>query len=273
MSRRRVQLFNQSRGVEIDTDATVGAVVGVNLFLSDGTTVTEDLLFRAPVESGGPTYWRTIEEIPPNVTALQEQTGAGLYVLTGPGASATRTLTTNTLSLQNASGVAGDPVVDLGELEDAGAGALLAVERDQYGRVSGTKPATITGVDGEVTVEHGDAVGGLPTIGLADVLDQGGGTLQRIHRDGKGRVSGTSEATTDDLPEGSSSLYYTDARADARADAAVDAHEQEPDPHPQYLMKPDPVPEITGSTAGNAALESLLQELENAGIILNNTTP
>ena len=36
---------------------------------------------------------------------------------------------------------------------------------------------------------------------------------------------------------------------------------------------PDPVPEISGSTAGNAALESLLQALENAGIIVNNTTP
>lgn len=215
MAKHRVQLFNQSRGVEVDTDATPGATVGVNLTLEDGTVVTYDMLFRQPPsDSGDPgaVYWRTIMEIPPNVTALQNTETAGLYVLTGPGGSATRTLTTNTLSLQNASGVAGDPVVDLGELEDAGTGALLAVERDQYGRVAGTKPATITGVEGEVTVEHGDAVGGLPTVGLADVPDEGGGTLQRIQRDAKGRVSGTSEATTDDLPEGSS-LYFTDERA------------------------------------------------------------
>ena len=29
--KRRVQLFNQNRGVEIETDATDGAIVGVNL--------------------------------------------------------------------------------------------------------------------------------------------------------------------------------------------------------------------------------------------------
>lgn len=226
MAKHRVQLFNQSRGVAVDTDATPGATVGVDLRLEDGTVVTYDMLFAQPPAGQQPgggldaVYWRTIMEIPPNVTALQHQDGTGLYVLTGPGESATRALTTNTLSLQNASGVSGDPVVDLGELEDAGTGALLAVERDQYGRVAGTKPATITGVEGEVTVEHGDAVGGLPTVGLADVPDEGGGALLRFQRDGKGRVAGTSEATTDDLPEGGN-LYFTDERA--RSAAVTDA--------------------------------------------------
>ncbi len=217
MSKVRVQLFGQARGVPVDTRATEGAVVGRDLRWPDGRVVEVAELRGG--EGGGEgdypaTYWRLVQEIPPNVTALQNQDGTGLYVLTGPGGSATRTLTTSTLSLQNASGVAGDPVVDLGELEDAGTGALLAVERDQYGRVAGTKPATITGVEGEVTVEHGDAVGGLPTVGLADVPDEGGGALQRFQRDGKGRVAGTSAATTDDLPEGSN-LYFTPERARA----------------------------------------------------------
>jgi len=228
MAKHRVQLFNQSRGVEVDTDATPGATVGVDLFWPDGAVVSAQALSAAmqagaaPPGGGATVYWRTIMEVPPNVTALQNTETAGLYVLTGPGGSATRTLTTNTLSLQNASGVAGDPVVDLGELEDAGTGALLAVERDQYGRVAGTKPATITGVEGEVTVEHGDAVGGLPTVGLADVPDEGGGALQRFQRDGKGRVSGTSEATTDDLPEGAGNWYFTDERADSRVQLLAD---------------------------------------------------
>lgn len=148
MSRHRVQLYGQNRSVEVDTRATPGAVVGVNLTLEDGTVVTYDMLFAPPPAGQQPgggadtVYWRTIMEIPPNVTALQEQEGSGLYVLTGPGASATRTLTTSTLSLQNASGASGNPVVDLGELEDAGGGALRKIERDQYGRVSGTSEAT-----------------------------------------------------------------------------------------------------------------------------------
>lgn len=165
MSRHRVQLYGQNRSVEVDSRATPGAVVGVNLTLEDGTVVTHDMLFAQPPADQQPgggldaVYWRTIAEIPPNVTALAQQSGTGLYVLTGPGASATRTLTTNTLSLQNASGVSGDPVVDLPELPDTGGGALRKIDRDQYGR-----------------------------------------------------VSGTSEATTDDLPEGSN-LYFTEQRA------------------------------------------------------------
>lgn len=214
MSRRRVQLFNQSRGVEIDTDATVGAVVGQNLFLADGTVVTVDMILNVEEDGDGlgAVYWRTIQERPPNVDALAAQEGAGLYVITGPGASETREISSSTLSVQSGDGVASDPVIDLDELEDSGSGALMAIERDEFGRVAGTKDATITGVDGEVDVDNGDAVGGLPTIGLADVPDEGGGTLQRIQRDAKGRVSGTSDATTDDLPEGSN-LYFTDERA------------------------------------------------------------
>ena len=161
MPRRRVQLFNQSRGVEIDTDATVGAVVGQNLFLADGTVVTVDMILNVEEDGDGlgAVYWRTIQERPPNVDALAAQEGTGLYVITGPGASETREISSSTLNVQNGDGVAGDPAVDLPDLPDAGGGALRKIERDQYGR-----------------------------------------------------VSGTSEATTDDLPEGSN-LYFTDQRA------------------------------------------------------------
>ncbi len=57
---------------------------------------------------------------------------------------------------------------------------------------------------------------GVLTLGLADLPDGGAGAaLVKITRDGKGRVSDTSPATTSDLPEGMR-LYFTDARADAR---------------------------------------------------------
>lgn len=57
---------------------------------------------------------------------------------------------------------------------------------------------------------------GIITLGLADVPDEGGGTLQKTAFDAKGRKTGTSEATTTDLSEGTN-LYYTDERAAAAA--------------------------------------------------------
>jgi len=68
-----------------------------------------------------------------------------------------------------------------------------------------------------IDVVDGDGVAGNPTIGLADLPDAGGGALLKIVRDAKGRVSGTSDPTTDDLPEGAVNLYFTDERAAAAA--------------------------------------------------------
>lgn len=69
-----------------------------------------------------------------------------------------------------------------------------------------------TGID----VANGDGADGNPTISLEDLPDSGvGAALVKLTRDAKGRVSGTSSATTTDLAEGTN-LYFTDARADAR---------------------------------------------------------
>ncbi|WP_440984902.1 hypothetical protein ACQHIH_15950 [Xanthomonas sontii] len=88
-----------------------------------------------------------------------------------------------------------------------------------------------------VTSDITKAVGadGVTTFGLADLANSGTGTaIYKTTRDAKGRTSGQVAATTNDLPEGSSNLYYTDSRADARANAAVAAHVAQADPHPQY---------------------------------------
>lgn len=51
-------------------------------------------------------------------------------------------------------------------------------------------------------------------IGLRRLIDSGAGdAIWKFTRDDFGRVSGTESATTDDLTEGSSNLYFTDARA------------------------------------------------------------
>lgn len=60
---------------------------------------------------------------------------------------------------------------------------------------------------------------GVTTFDLADLADSGtGSALVKITRDSKGRLAGTSAATTTDLTEGTN-LYFTNARADARIDA------------------------------------------------------
>ena len=101
--------------------------------------------------------------------------------------------------------------LDLSNPGNSGAGTLQAVTVDVYGRITGTRAATITGTAGRVTVANGDASAGLPTIDLATVTDVGGGALQKTAFDAYGRKTGTSAATTTDLTEGSN-LYFTAAR-------------------------------------------------------------
>ncbi len=71
---------------------------------------------------------------------------------------------------------------------------------------------TIAAVSGQTTVSNGSGVSGNPTVGLADVADAGGGVLQKTAFDSKGRRTGSSSATTDDLTEGASNLYFSEGR-------------------------------------------------------------
>lgn len=219
MSKVRVPLHGKPQGyATVDTAATDGASVGQNLRWADGSLVTEAQLRGAatPPEQGEfpITYWRLIQEIPPNVVALANRGTTGLYVITAPGASATRAIEVQDgeLTVADGDGVGGNPLLGLAGVEDSGAGALCAIERDEFGRVTGTRPATITGTADEIDVADGDAAAGLPTISLADLADAGGGEIRKFDRDAKGRVSGTSAATTDDLDEGATNLYFTAAR-------------------------------------------------------------
>lgn len=78
----------------------------------------------------------------------------------------------------------------------------------------------IEGREGEVTVENGDGVDDNPVIGLADLTNtgEGEGGVKLYTRDAKGRIEGDEDADTDNLPEGSTNLYFTEQRA---RDAAV----------------------------------------------------
>lgn len=81
----------------------------------------------------------------------------------------------------------------------------------------------IVGTEGEIDVTDGDGGEGNPTISLADVEPEEGGTIKLVEFDDKGRRTKEGEATTDDLEEGSTNLYFTEERArDAVVDDSID---------------------------------------------------
>lgn len=103
-----------------------------------------------------------------------------------------------------------------------GFGILVQVENDEYEKENIVREIEIE--PGELTVVDGDGVAGNPTLGLADLADSGVGTggVKLITRDAKGRVEGTQDASTTNLPEGSN-LYFTDERAQDALAAAFAA--------------------------------------------------
>jgi hypothetical protein len=69
---------NLPRKVTLPPGGTVGAIVGVNLALQDGTVVTEDMLFPEDDPDAIPyTYWKLVREIPRNIRELAALDGTG----------------------------------------------------------------------------------------------------------------------------------------------------------------------------------------------------
>lgn len=225
MAKKRVPLHQNPRGfVDVDPDATNGAQVGVNLRGPDGQILTAAQVINPTTGgSGGPgsiasTIWKLIKEIPLNIQKLAALIGAGFAVRKNDGEWALRTLQEGTgIDIANPDGDAGNPTIGLEDVPDSGAGTLLAISKDSKGRVTGTRPATITGTAQQINVANGNASAGPPTISLADLSDSGvGAALVKITRDAKGRVSGTQSATTDDLPAGSTNKYFPEAPTDGQ---------------------------------------------------------
>lgn len=161
MSTRRlakVPLFgNAAKAVTVEAGATVGAQIGVNLLMPDGSLATT----------------------------------AKLQALFGDGTPSDGSINTTD------------------DLEE-GAWNLWFTDRRAQDAVGGILADT-------ATIDLAYTAGTSITATLKDLADSGTGTaLVKITRDAKGRVSGTSAATTTDLAEGSN-LYFTDARVRATA--------------------------------------------------------
>lgn len=196
------------RAVQIDERATEGATLGVNLRWPDGRLVDpSDFTTPAP-ESSPITTTDDVEEGQWNLWFTKRRAQDAVGEILADSANVTLTY------------VGGESITaNLTDLPDTDTGTLQAFTRDDKGRVTGTRDATITGTAGQIEVAHGDASDGLPTISLAEVTPTDGGTLQLTEFDAYGRRSKEGDATTDDLPEGAN-LYFTDARTDARITAA-----------------------------------------------------
>ena len=121
--------------VEIVDGATKGATVGVDLFYNGVLVRWEDIynggVTPADPSQPGVSAWNLIVGIPGNVSALANHSGTGIYVLTGPGASATREIVSSdaSVTITNPDGVAGD--IDL-SVSASGGGILPVVTGEVY---------------------------------------------------------------------------------------------------------------------------------------------
>lgn len=157
--------------VTVDTEATKGATVGLNLYWPDGTVVVEADFNPASDDddSVGVTVWRLILEIPPHVTALAETTTTGIYVITDANSSATRTLAdSTTIGWTNPDGVAGNPsAAFIGDTDDVPEGATNLYFTDE--RAQDAVGAILVGT-GDVPLVYVD---GTPSIGASLATAQG----------------------------------------------------------------------------------------------------
>lgn len=245
---------------ELSAEDLAAAIALISRALGSPTGSAQDIDVRQAI----------IDNLPQSLRRFVDIDGPGIVVKTSSNDVVLRAVAPGIgIEVTNGNGEAGDPTVSLEPIADDGTGALLAITRDAYGRVQGTKVATITGTAGRIVVTNGDASAGLPTIDLATVPNAGGGELLRIVRDAYGRLTGTSAATTDDLAEGTGNVYFTTERAqdavgmaiaagtgdgatmtydDAgnriniantdKGSFAVAAHVALPNPHPQYALAP-----------------------------------
>lgn len=132
----RVQLYGfTGKYVAVDTDATDGAVVGLNLRWPDGSTVTEAQLRSV---GGG-----QVSSAFPDTSDDVDEGQYNLYFTVKRAQDAVGGILTDTDTIDfTYDGTAHIIKADLKTLANAGGGALVKVARDDFGRVSGTSAAT-----------------------------------------------------------------------------------------------------------------------------------
>lgn len=198
-SKVRVPVYLKPREyTTVEDGATRGAVIGVNVYDASGN------LWEPPTSTPGTgtgsggggaapssyVLWRNVREVPVNVLALAGISSNGIYIITDheDGQSTTRSIVgeSGRIDVANGDGVGGNPTIDLAELADDGTGDLVAITRDAYGRVQGTKSVTTDDLaEGAsnlyFTAERAqDAVGSIlvNTVTIEFTYDDVGGTIE-----------------------------------------------------------------------------------------------
>lgn len=142
-----------NRVIQINPDATPGAVFGENLVWPDGRVVRlQDFaqLFAGAGASvsddggsgGAPIVWGFIEERPANINQAAGVTGVGLVTRRANGTWVTRVLngTAGRIEVSDSSGDDASPQVDLAEVAVDLGGDPVAITIDAYGRVVEARP-------------------------------------------------------------------------------------------------------------------------------------
>lgn len=172
--------------------------VGIVVRQTAGTWVTRTLgapaaglvISNASGDTGAPSF-----SLANDLAALEGLSSTGIAVRTGADTWAQRVLavaSTARLTVTDPGGVAGNPTFDLATLTDSGTGALLAITRDAWGRVSGSRAAVIgdLAIGGGTAAQflRGDGTWSNTLIGGYS-LQASGGTVSTINSaDANGRL-------------------------------------------------------------------------------------
>lgn len=184
MAGPKVKLKDQlGRVVRLGGDSA-GATVGKDLRWPDGSLVKSAEIRNPSAGAGGTgpaaTVWKLIREVPANLQKLAKLAGVGFTTRGSDGEWHQRSITAGEgIHVSDGDGAAGDPVIGLAELPDAGGGELVKIARDSYGRVAGTSSAEAPQDGKQYARKDG---------GWAEV-QSGGGEFQRMTADGDFRIT------------------------------------------------------------------------------------
>ncbi len=193
MAGTKIKLKDQlGRVVRVGGDGTNGATVGKNLRWPDGSLVQESQIRNSGGQAGGSvggstggstggiasTVWRLVREVPANLQKLAALAGMGLAVRGSDGSWHQRSIAAGEgIQVENADGVAGDPIVSLAPLVRPAAATVSALRlvsegADGVRHLDPTDAASVAGMLG-ISITAGDA-GAAISIKAGGSIDDAG---------------------------------------------------------------------------------------------------